>query len=123
MACNMYRALLNEYANADIDGIGKQAKLLRHGIGYAPTFSALGMDEYLKLDDWCRRASTEVSAMEADPDFEDSDRRLRKMYLRDELREIIMTILPKIGKEWLDFGMPETSESWMERKYGGNDEN
>lgn len=122
MACNMYRALLNEYANADIARIGKQAKILEFAIGNAPAFISLMTEEYMPIWQWCRDTITEVGAMESDPDFPKDEMHMRKLDLRDGLRNVIMRVLPKIGAEWLELGMPETAEEWMRRKYGGEDE-
>jgi len=118
MACNMYRALLNEYADASIDRIGRQAELLEHAIGYAPTFNGIDHDAYSKLYMWCRDTAIAIKNMESNPDFTEEQRHMARLEIRDNFRDILMEVIPPIGKEWLDLGKPNTSEEWIRRKYG-----
>jgi hypothetical protein len=109
---------LNEYADASIDRIGKQAERLGFAIGNAPTFMAIDYDTYEKLHMWCIDTAIAIDAMETDPDFTEEQKHMARLEIRDNFRDILMEVIPPIGKEWIDLGKPNTSEEWMRRKYG-----
>jgi len=104
MAAHVYRALLMTFG--ETGDISEQAKLLEHGIGYAPAFAYLEYGDYEKIANWCSKV-----ALEENPGY----------LFREELHGILMDILPFYGQRWIDLGKPCTSEEWGRAKYGGDD--
>ena len=111
MAINHYRALVRENGaiqNSEGD-LEEQARQLLFAIGNAPAFAHLDYEAYVHIKAWCDRVQ-EVAADEWS---------VRPYLLREQFELMLLAILPAMGQEWLDLGMPTTAEEWGRIKYGG----
>lgn len=121
MAAHLYRALLDEFNHKPM-AIDTHLPTVRFATGHSQTFADLTLDDYDAINTLCDEGAEEFGRLEVAGEG-DEEIRATKIRYSDQLRDLIMKILPRYGQRWIDLGYPETAEEWMRRKYGGDDEN